>query len=54
MRKLLLVLLVLVAASPNFATERPNNADYRARRVALAKLMENGALVSLPLQRRRA
>jgi len=27
------------------ATERQNNADYRARRVALAKLMEGGTLV---------
>jgi Xaa-Pro aminopeptidase len=42
-RKLLWFLLIpgLLAS----ATERQNNSDYHARRVALAKLMENGALV---------
>jgi Xaa-Pro aminopeptidase len=38
----LLVVLPCVLAN---ATERQNNADYRARRVALAKLMEGGAMV---------
>jgi Xaa-Pro aminopeptidase len=36
--------MVLLAICAN-ATERQNNADYRARRVALAKQMEGGALV---------
>jgi Xaa-Pro aminopeptidase len=38
----LLQLTLVTAAS---ATERQNNADYRARRVALAKSMDGGALV---------
>lgn len=45
MRKLLLALLTLLLASAAMATERQNNADYRARRLALAAKMEGGALV---------
>ncbi len=40
---LLLVFATFALAAS--ATERQHNADYRARRVALAKSMENGALV---------
>jgi Xaa-Pro aminopeptidase len=45
MRKLLLALLTLCFASAAPAMERQNNADYRARRVALAAKMDGGALV---------
>ncbi|HEX9255795.1 MAG TPA: aminopeptidase P N-terminal domain-containing protein, partial [Candidatus Angelobacter sp.] len=47
MRKLsfLIWLLILIAGICANATERQNNADYRARRVALAKQMEGGTLV---------
>jgi Xaa-Pro aminopeptidase len=45
MRKFLLVFFTLFLASSAFANERQNNADYRARRVALAAKMESGALV---------
>src|SRR5258708_331648 len=47
MRKapLLIFLSMLLPCVLAHATERQNNADYRARRVALAKLMEGGALV---------
>jgi Xaa-Pro aminopeptidase len=45
MRKLLVALLTLFLAGAAMATERQNNADYRARRVALAAKMESGALV---------
>ena len=41
----LALILVLTLATTSSATERQNNADYRARRVALARSMENGALV---------
>jgi Xaa-Pro aminopeptidase len=40
-----LIWFLLIAGLMASATERQNNADYHARRVALAKLMENGALV---------
>jgi len=45
-RKFLLIvsLLAVFAAAAN-ATDRQANADYRARRVALAKSLEGGALV---------
>jgi Xaa-Pro aminopeptidase len=43
-RKRLLLFLVLAVLSAS-ALDRQNNADYRARRVALAKLMQNGSLV---------
>ena len=39
------VLAVLAVATAASATERQNNSDYRARRMALARSMENGALV---------
>src|SRR5215831_4051903 len=45
MRKLLVAFLTLFLASVATATERQNNADYRARRVALAAKMDGGALV---------
>src|ERR1700746_1627966 len=47
MRKLsfLVSSLILLAGICGNATERQNNADYRARRVALAKQMEGGTLV---------
>ena len=47
MRKLSLriCLCILVACVCARATERQNNADYYARRAALAKLMDGGALV---------
>jgi Xaa-Pro aminopeptidase len=45
MRKRLLALLILFLASAALATERQSNADYRARRVALAAKMDGGALV---------
>lgn len=44
MRKFILLIVVL-AASLAPAMERQNGADYRARRVALSKLMEGGSLV---------
>ncbi|PYP89120.1 MAG: peptidase M24 [Candidatus Angelobacter sp. Gp1-AA117] len=44
MRKFILLIVVL-AASLVPAMERQNGADYRARRVALSKLMEGGSLV---------
>jgi Xaa-Pro aminopeptidase len=40
-----LIWFLLIAGLMASATERQNNTDYHARRVALAKLMENGALV---------
>jgi len=45
LRKLLLLLLTLVAVGSTLAMERQPNADYHARRVALAARMEGGALV---------
>ncbi len=47
MRKapLLIFLSMLLPCVLAHATERQNNTDYRARRVALTKLMEGGALV---------
>src|SRR5437588_12429134 len=47
MRKLSFLIwsLILIAGICANATERQSNADYRARRVALAKLMEGGTLV---------
>jgi Xaa-Pro aminopeptidase len=47
MRKVLLLIFSMMVLSGVLAnaTERQNNADYRARRVALAKSMEGGALV---------
>ena len=45
MRKLFLSLLVLVASAGAQAMDRQSNADYRARRMALAQKMEGGALV---------
>ncbi len=45
MRKLLLAVMVLLAAIPALALDRQSNADYRARRVALAKLIGDGALI---------
>ena len=47
MRKPFLVIFILVLATTvsSVASDRQDNADYRARRVALAKLMEHGALV---------
>jgi Xaa-Pro aminopeptidase len=47
MRKLCLLIglgMILACACAN-ATERQNNADYRARRVGMAKAMEGGTLV---------
>ncbi len=44
MRKFLLSLLLFTGIFAS-ATERQNNADYRARRMALAKLMNGGTLV---------
>src|SRR5215471_15329615 len=45
MRKLFLPLLILVTAAAATALERQSNADYHARRTALATKMEGGALV---------
>jgi Xaa-Pro aminopeptidase len=47
MRKpsLWMCLCILAACICTGATERQNNADYQARRTALAKQMEGGALV---------
>jgi Xaa-Pro aminopeptidase len=45
MPKPLVALMVLVATISSSALDRQNNSDYRARRVALARLMEGGALV---------
>ncbi|HLJ27575.1 MAG TPA: Xaa-Pro peptidase family protein [Candidatus Angelobacter sp.] len=45
MRKLHIALLVLATTISCAAMDRQNSADYRARRMALAKRMENGALV---------
>src|SRR5262249_60814155 len=45
LRKLLPSFLILVAAGSTPAMERQPNADYHARRVALAANMENGALI---------
>jgi len=44
MRKFILLIVVLAATFAS-AMERQSGADYRARRVALAKLMEGGSLV---------
>lgn len=40
-----LVLLIVLLSLSAFATERQSNADYRARRVAMAKAMGGGALI---------
>lgn len=45
MRKLLPAIITLLAAVSGSALDRQNNADYHARRAALAKLMDGGALV---------
>ena len=45
MRKLALSLLILATAAAATALERQSNADYHARRTALAAKMEGGALV---------
>lgn len=45
MRKLLLTIVVLVTTISALAIDRQSNADYHARRMALAQLMESGALV---------
>jgi Xaa-Pro aminopeptidase len=44
-RFFLIVFLICAVAAAADATERQPNADYRARRVALAKSLEGGALV---------
>jgi Xaa-Pro aminopeptidase len=44
-RFLLIVSLIALFAAGAHATDRQSNADYRARRVALAKSLEGGALV---------
>lgn len=44
-RFLLLVFLIAAFAAAANATDRQSNADYRARRVALAKSLEGGTLV---------
>ena len=44
MRKVLLFALLFLATIAS-ATERQSNADYKARRMALAKLMDGGTLV---------
>src|SRR5947207_6185378 len=43
--RLLIVLSMVLPCIFAHATDRQNNADYRARRVSLAKLMEGGTLV---------
>jgi Xaa-Pro aminopeptidase len=45
MRKILLMAIMFFLAGSALAHERQGNADYRARRVALAAKMESGALV---------
>jgi Xaa-Pro aminopeptidase len=45
MRNLFLSILILISAGSMQAMERQSNADYRARRVALAARMESGSLV---------
>ncbi|HKD44936.1 MAG TPA: Xaa-Pro peptidase family protein [Candidatus Angelobacter sp.] len=45
MRKLALSLLILATAAAATALERQSNADYHARRTALAAKMEGGALI---------
>jgi Xaa-Pro aminopeptidase len=45
MRKHLLAIITLVIAIPACSLDRQSNADYHARREALAKLMEGGALL---------
>jgi len=45
LRRIVLSLVVMSFAASALATERQSNADYRARRVALAKSMENGMLL---------
>ena len=45
MRKLFLSLLILATAAAATALERQSNADYHARRTALAAKMEGGALI---------
>ncbi len=44
MRKLLCVFLLLTATALS-ATDRQPNADYHARRAALARAMDGGALI---------
>src|SRR5262249_21466089 len=45
MRRLLLAILTLVIAIPAWGMDRQNNADYHARRTALANLMDGGSLL---------
>lgn len=45
MRRLLFAILTLVLSIPAWGMDRQGNADYRARRTALAKLMDGGALL---------
>ena len=45
MRRLLLAIFTLVIAVPVWGMDRQGNADYRARRTALANLMDGGALL---------
>lgn len=45
MRRLLLAIFTLVIAIPALGMDRQSNADYRARRTALANLMDGGALL---------
>src|SRR5215470_3674065 len=45
MRRLVLPLLILATAVAAMALERQSNADYHARRTALAAKMEGGALI---------
>src|SRR6516165_6183350 len=45
MRKLFLLPLILATAAAATALERQSNADYHARRTALAAKMEGGALI---------
>jgi Xaa-Pro aminopeptidase len=45
MRKHLVAIITLVIAIPACGLDRQSNADYHARREALAKLMEGGALL---------
>lgn len=45
MRRLLLAIFTLVIAVPLWGMDRQSNADYRARRTALANLMDGGTLL---------
>src|SRR5947209_20623790 len=42
---LILICAIFAIAASASATERQNNSDYRARRVALGKSLDGGALV---------